>query len=199
MGKHAIHADNNHTRNTQGEHVFILRVFYEICKTYPKHSEAPSQFQPISKRYLILNKIRDDNRIIQIATERGYSCGDRRHAILSTAHITFTQQTQYIDNMATLNERQFFLLPPRHHTKSCVSQGAPSNEEISGVLSSLRGCSGTPISSRRGITKWAHGAFRSTGTAWTGHSMKKDGEEWHWCGKHPNGPYTLCSSSPPGG
>ena len=57
----------------------------------------------------------------------------------------------------------------------------------------------SPISSRRRITKRAHGACRSTGTAWTGHSMKKDGEEWHWCGKHPNGPYTLCSSTPPGG
>ena len=45
---------------------------------------------------------------------------------------------------STLNERQFFLLPPRHHTKGWLSQAAPSNEEISGVLSSLRGCSGTP-------------------------------------------------------
>ena len=91
-----------------------------------------------------MNKIRDDDRIIQIATERGYSCGNRRHAILLTAHSTFTQQTQYTDNMATLNERQFLLLPPRHHTKSWVSQGAPSNHKISGVLSCLRGCSGTP-------------------------------------------------------
>ena len=57
-----------------------------------------------------MNKIRGDDRIIQIATERGYNCGDRRHAILLTVHSTFTQQTQYTDNMATLNERQFFLL-----------------------------------------------------------------------------------------
>ena len=57
-----------------------------------------------------MNEIRDDDRIIQIAAERGYSCGDRRHAILLTAHSTFTQQTQYTDNMTTLNERQFFLL-----------------------------------------------------------------------------------------
>ena len=103
----------------------------KICKTYPKHSEAPSQFQIITKRYLIMNKIRDDDKIIQIATERGYSCGDRRHAILLTAQSRITQQTQYTDNMATLNERQFFLLPPRQHTKSWVSQGAPSNQEIS--------------------------------------------------------------------
>ena len=74
-----------------------------------------------------MNEIRDDDRIMQIATERGDSCGDRRHAILLTAHGTFTQQTQYTDNMATLNEKQFFLLPPRHHTKGWVSQGAPRN------------------------------------------------------------------------
>ena len=61
-----------------------------------------------------MNEIRDDDRIIQIATERCYSCGDRRDAILLMAHSTFTQQTQYTDNMATLNERQFFLLEPVH-------------------------------------------------------------------------------------
>ena len=47
---------------------------------------------------------------MQIATERSDSCSDRRHANLLTAHSTFTQQTQYTDNMATLNERQLFLL-----------------------------------------------------------------------------------------
>ena len=92
MGKHATYAGHNHTRNTQGEHVSILRVLYQMCKTYPKHSEAASPFQLITKRYLIMNKIRDDDRIIQIATERGDSCGDRRHTILLTAHSTFTQK-----------------------------------------------------------------------------------------------------------
>ena len=81
---------------------------------------------------------------MQIATERCDSRGDRRQAIQLAAHSTFTQQTQYTDNMVTLNERQFILLPPRHHTKGWVSQGAPANQEILGVLSSLWGCSGTP-------------------------------------------------------
>ena len=79
-----------------------------------------------------MNKIRDDDRIIQIATERGYSCGDRRHAILLTVHSTFTQQTQYTDNMATLNERQFFLLPPRHHTKSWCLRGRHLTKKFQG-------------------------------------------------------------------
>ena len=122
--------------------------YCESCIKCAKHTQniqkRPRNSNLSPKRYLIMNKIRDDDRIIQIATERGYSCGDKRHAILLTAHSTFTQQTQYTDNMATLNERQFFLLPPRHHTKSWVSQGAPSKQEISGVLSSLRVCSGTP-------------------------------------------------------
>ena len=44
---------------------------------------------------------------------------------------------------------------------------------------------------QRRIVRRARGACQSTGTAWTGHSMKKDVEEWHWHGKHPNGPYSL--------
>ena len=63
-----------------------------------------------SKHYLIMNESRDDDRILQIATERSDSCGDRRHATLLTTHSTYTQQTQYTDNKATLNEKQFFLL-----------------------------------------------------------------------------------------
>ena len=69
--------------------------------------------------------------------------GVQQGPVLVGTFFTHRKQ-QYIDNMATLNERQFFLLPPRNHTKSWVSQGAPSNQEISGVSSSLRGCSGTP-------------------------------------------------------
>ena len=88
--------------------------YCESCIKCAKHTQniqkRPRNSNLSPKRYLIMNKIRDDDRIIQIATERGYSCGERRHAILLTAHSTFTQQTQYTDNMATLNERQFFLL-----------------------------------------------------------------------------------------
>ena len=131
MGKHATHAGHNPTHNTQGEHVSILRVLFYVCKTYkgffgtnPKHSEAPWQFQLTTKHYLIMNEIRDDDRIMQIATERGDSCGDRRHAILLTAHSTFTQQTEYTDNMATLNERQFFLLL-QHMVARCSALASP--------------------------------------------------------------------------
>ena len=97
-----------------------------------------------------MNKIRDDDKIIQIATERGYSCGDRRRAILLTAHSTFTQQTQYTDNMATLNERQFFLLTDMQETSNvfthrCVScaglRGLPLRQ-IYFFCSTDKGCSG---------------------------------------------------------
>ena len=85
-----------------------------------------------------MNKIRDDDRIIQIATERRYSCGDRRHAILLTAHSTFTQQTQYTDNMATLNERQFFLLGSETVVGSWFQYGAALRNLASTTMRTTR-------------------------------------------------------------
>ena len=117
------------------------RILRNKPKTFRSALAIPTYHE---KFCVIMNEIRDEDRIMQIATELGDSCGDRRHAILLTAHTTFTQQTQYTDNMATLNERQFFLLHPRHHTKGWLCQGAPFHQDISGVLSSLRGGSGTP-------------------------------------------------------
>ena len=47
----------------------------------------------------------------------------------------------------------------------------------------------SPTSSRWRIVNRACNAYQSTGMAWTDHFMKKDGEEWHWRGKHPSGRY----------
>ena len=123
----------------------------EVCNAYkgcfrrnPKYSDAPSQFQTESKHYLIMNEIRDEHRIFQIATERSDSCGDRRRAILLTTHSTFTQQTQYTDNKATINEKQFFLLPARHLIKVGCLRGRHLNKGLKGVLSYPRRCSYTP-------------------------------------------------------
>ena len=112
-----------------------------VSEQTQKIPEAPSQFQLTTEHYLILNEIRDDDRIMQIATEGGDSCGDRRHAILLTAHSTFTQQRQYTDNMATLNKGNFPYSPQdttprvgcllgRHLTKKFQGCYHPSGDAV---------------------------------------------------------------------
>ena len=98
----------------------IQRIFQERSQNIQKRN---SQLQIEFKHYLIMNEIRDDDGILQIATERGDSCGNRRHEILLTTHSTFTQQTHYTDNKATLNEKQFFLPPFQTPHHGWVSQG----------------------------------------------------------------------------
>ena len=100
-----------------------MQHIQRIFQNKPKIFRCVSQFQMESKHYLIRNEITDDDRMIQILTDRGNSCGDRGHAILITTHSTVTQQTQYTDNKATLNEKQFFSLGKANSWRSCRATG----------------------------------------------------------------------------
>ena len=77
-------------------------------------------------------KITDDDFIIQIATERGDSRGNSRHAIQQMMHSTFTEYTQYTDKKATLNEKQFVLLPPSHDTEVGCLRGRHLTKRFQG-------------------------------------------------------------------